>query len=358
MRSARHLAAALLAVGLLLTPAVARLRDSGRFHTAELVRRYRSLTRRDRIALIITVHERVGIGRKLLLLPEIHYNEDEKFSIGGRVNANDVFGAGEFISVPVLFGGLDRVALEVRKDWDSGWSVGGEFGARRVRNPHFKVDDERVRGAAFVQFRVADPLWLLLQGTWDDVTFGELSQRLSVYGVSFRFDTRLDPAFAYDSILLTGSWEVLRPQGDATVNRFRLELAGHKTLIGQAVLAVRGYASFADRPLPEYERAVIGGMVSLRGYRAGSFSGDNSVLGTVELRLPITAVRSVGRVGLTAFWDVGTAHDDGTRLDGAVFHHGVGGGVFLVAPIVRLNVDVGTDLKGSTRLHFVLGFRF
>jgi len=178
--------------------------------------------------------------------------------------------------------------------------------------------------------------------------------------VGAAFDTRPSRAFPYDSVLVSADWQRVDPDAGVSANRYRLELAGYKTVVGQVVLAARGVLHTADAPLPAYERPYVGGMVSLRGTKAGTFSGDSTALGTVELRIPITSVLtgSIARVGFTAFWDTAAVWDYGEKLGGQRFHHGVGAGVYLQAPLVRLNLDVGNNLEGNTRVHFGLGFRF
>jgi outer membrane translocation and assembly module TamA len=62
---------------------------------------------------------------------------------------------------------------------------------------------------------------------------------------------------------------------------------------------------------------------------------------------------------VSAFFDAGTAYDVGGRLDKAEWHRGVGGGVFLIASVFRLNLDVARGLKtDDTRLHLGVGFPF
>jgi len=39
-------------------------------------------------------------------------------------------------------------------------------------------------------------------------------------------------------------------------------------------------------------------------------------------------------------------------------HDGAGVGVFLMAPLVHLNLDLGSDLRGHARVHFSTGFTF
>lgn len=335
-----------------------RLHDSGRFAEVRVERRYRSLTRTDRVVVLIIVREKVSAARKLLVLPQFRYNEDEDFSAGVRLSAKDLLGGSEFLSLPVSFGGVDSVALEVRKDWDSGVIIGAAFGVRRFENPHFEIDDERVRAGAFLRYRTRSPLWVEGRVRFDDVSFGELDENLLVYGVTATFDTLPETAFPYDSVLLSAGWEGLHGSERGLVNRFRLEAAGYKTLIGQLVLAARVAATLSDAPLPTYEKSYVGGGVSLRGSKAGSFIGDNALLGTAELRLPLGPVNSPIVYGVSVFWDTAAVWDNAAALSDAPLHHGVGGGVFFILPGIRLNLDVANNTEGSTRVHFGFGFRF
>ncbi|NKB89503.1 MAG: BamA/TamA family outer membrane protein [Acidobacteria bacterium] len=337
-----------------------RLLDDGRFGAASAEWRFRSLTRRDQATLLLTIQESTSAARKVLFLPEIRYNEDEKFSAGARASVKDLFGGGTLISVPVLIGGLDRAAVEVSRRWDSGVGVGGEFQWRQFTNPFADVKDERTGGGLWFDRRFGSALSLRLEGDYHDVEFGGVEDTLVRYGAGLTFDTRPSRAFAYESVLLSASWQRVEPDSISAANRYRLEAAAYKTLVGQVVLAARGVLHTADAPLPAYERPFVGGMNSLRGTKAGTFSGDSTAQGTVELRIPITSVMtgSIARVGLVAFWDTAATWDHGESMGDQPFHHGVGGGVYLQAPLVRLNLDVGNNLEGDTRVHVGLGFRF
>ncbi len=333
-----------------------RLLDSGRFAAVEVLARYRSLTPTDRVLLILSAHQKTSASDKLLVMPELQYNENEKLSVGGRVAAKNLFGGGELISIPVIYGGVDQVAIEVTRGWDSGFRVGGSVGARRFENPHAGVDDARLYATAFAERRLTDALQLRLDGEYADVDFGRVSETLWTYGASLRFDTRPNMSFPYDAVVASAGWQRLAPAAGA--NRFRFELAAYKTLVGQAVLAARAVLHTTDSPLPAHERPYVGGMVSLRGYRAGALGGDSVAFGGVEVRVPVTTSFSIARLGFTAFWDIGTAYSYGLPISRAQFENGVGAGVFLVAPLVRLNLDVANNLEGDTRVHFGLGFRF
>ena len=68
---------------------------------------------------------------------------------------------------------------------------------------------------------------------------------------------------------------------------------------------------------------------------------------------------SGAKLGVTAFMDAGKAFDVGQRLEDAPWHQGIGGGVFLIATVFRVNLDVARGLKdGDTRVHLSTGFGF
>ena len=115
----------------------------------------------------------------------------------------------------------------------------------------------------------------------------------------------------------------------------------------------------ADAALPPYERLLLGGAGSLRGLRAGAFDGDRTLAATAELRVPLTSVLNGAKLGVVAFMDAGKAWNVGESMDAARWHRGVGGGVFLLASIVRINLDIARGLKtGDTRVHLSTGFGF
>jgi len=75
--------------------------------------------------------------------------------------------------------------------------------------------------------------------------------------------------------------------------------------------------------------------------------------------VPFSSPLSTGRVGFTVFMDAGIDAPYGQPLSDAERHRSAGGGLFIVAPLVRLNLDVARSLDGhSTRLHFGTGFTF
>ena len=96
-------------------------------------------------------------------------------------------------------------------------------------------------------------------------------------------------------------------------------------------LAVRGGASMASGLFPAQYAATIGGWRTLRGYPWERFSGDASVNGSTELRVPVGTVNLLLRwnAGIFGLADVGRVWMAG-ESDGG-WHTGFGGGVWLEA---------------------------
>jgi len=121
---------------------------------------------------------------------------------------------------------------------------------------------------------------------------------------------------------------------------------------------VRGQAVHAGSPLPGFEKALLGGADSVRGYRAGHRAGDRVAAFSAEVRLPLTSPRSVGRFGVKAFADLGAAWAANERVSDQRFDRGIGGGVYVGATAVTANVDLAWPERGKPRVHVGMGLTF
>ncbi len=127
---------------------------------------------------------------------------------------------------------------------------------------------------------------------------------------------------------------------------------------GSNVLALRGAYVRASGALPLFEQTLLGGSGSLRGYRTGHRAGDNVATASVELRVPLNSPLNTGRFGVKAFADWGTAWQSGDRLADQRVERGLGGGVYVGAGPVILDLDVAWPETGKPRAHFGLGVSF
>lgn len=129
-------------------------------------------------------------------------------------------------------------------------------------------------------------------------------------------------------------------------------------VVRQVVLSARLQVDQASGPLPAYAKPVFGGADTLRGIRAGSAVGDNLVAASIEARAPVGSPLRMTRVGVLAFYDVGTTYDHGTRWRDKDLERGIGAGIFLVDPFVQLQLSVARGLGRSTRVHLATGVSF
>jgi outer membrane protein assembly factor BamA len=296
-----------------------------------------------------------------MFLPILSYADGYGFTYGGRFSTKDFLGMDERLSFPLTWGGTRRAAVEVDRQFKTGplTRIEGSYGIWQRENPRFEIDDRRVELKGRAEKEFATVLRLSADASRSDVEFAALDDTLWTVGAGVAVDTRGNPSFPRNAFYLGTGWTGLHVNDQPRINRYTAEARGYVGVFRQVVLATRVQYTGADATLPLYERLLFGGAQHVRGYDVGTFAGDKLLVTSAELRVPITSVISGGKVGLTAFFDAGKVIDHDGRFDAVPWQRGVGGGVFLIASIFRLNLDVARGLDNDkTRVHFATGFAF
>ena len=336
-----------------------RLVTSGLFETVDVHKRYRSLTATDRIALMIVVRERPRRLDRLMFTPILRYDEGYGISYGLGFGLVDIPGQGGRVSFPMTWGADRRTAFEVERPFGTegvGRLRGGGSSGRRV-HPHFEVEDRRSRVWGGVERRLALGVRAGAEAALEEVVFGELTDRLTRAIVFLEYDS-LSGMFPRDDVKLRASVERLSVAGHpAAIFRPRVDAQAFKGVGGQAVLAARVLYEGASAPLPPYERSLLGGLNTLRGWEFGARVGDRLLAASIELRLPLSSPLATGKTGFLLFYDTAAVWNDGSVRD--QWLKGVGVGVFLDLPVIgSVRFDVGHDLRGGVVAHSVVGFGF
>jgi hypothetical protein len=355
-----------------------RLKSSGRFETVEVRKRYRSIDDPTDIAIILLVHEKATvvanpvtgapmtrpsrwISTRLMFLPIVSYADGYGFTYGARVSTRDLLGVGERLSVPATWGGTRRIALEAERTFKGGplTRVLSSVALFQRENPRYEIDDRRVELRARAERNLAQIVFLGAETSRASVKFAELDDRMWTVGADAAIDTRGNPSFPSNAFYLGGGWTSLKVDRLDRINRYTADARGYLRLIRQPVLAVRALYTTTDAPLPIYERLLIGGSSTLRGFDAGAFEGDKALVTSAELRVPITSVISGAKLGATIFTDAARVIDYGGKLADAKWQRGAGAGLFLIASVVKINFDVSHGFDGGgTRVHLSSGFAF
>ncbi|MDQ2730584.1 MAG: BamA/TamA family outer membrane protein [Armatimonadota bacterium] len=123
----------------------------------------------------------------------------------------------------------------------------------------------------------------------------------------------------------------------------------------QKVLAVRLLYGRISTGVPAFQYFFLGGADTLRGYQEDNFFGENMVLGSAELRIPV----ALNKLQVVGFADLGDAWGGKyTPNKGLQLYPGVGVGVRVVIPAIgplRLDYAFG---KFGPRPHFSIGQTF
>lgn len=351
----------------------ARLEKSDRFAAVDVLERYQSLTDFSAVLVLITLTEREGVSvdvpmpgpmrvlkARTMWLPMLRYEDGYGFTYGARVSFVDVLGKRSRLSVPLTWGGERRATVELERAFRKGpfTRILATGGVWRREHPSLDVGDRREGGTLVADRAVTS--WLRVGGTASaaSVHFGGAVDTLSTAGVEATVDTRRDPAFPRNAVFASMRWERLWFDQAQDTSRLQTDVRGFLGLFGSSVLAVRLQQSRAADPLPVFEQALLGGTSSLRGFGLGYRYGDRLAAGTLELRLPISSPRHIGRAGIAIFADSGAVYDAHTTLDHAKYDTGVGAGWFLQLPVLSFRLDVAHGIDHGTRGHVTMGVTF
>jgi hypothetical protein len=317
------------------------------------------IDRSDEVSLMSVVRQRVGWGDHVQVLPLFEWSDEYGVTAGGRVSLVQMYGADDRLSFPLAVGGRDMVRAEFTDDFDHRFLSGvrADGGFLREVNPHYQESETRVGANARVFRRFAQAQFEVEAGV-AEVEFQGVTQRQVSWGIGGRFDTRRETGLPRNAVYAAAAWKPLAIiEGDYT-DRFELDLRGYVGVASRSTLVIGARYDGADGELPPYEKFLLGGLSTLRGFEPGQFIGDNRVTASVELRTPVWEPVPIVIIGVNGFWDTGTVWDYGSELSKARFHNGVGGGAFLMAGFVRLNVDLGYGLGEGWQFHIGSGLRY
>lgn len=108
-----------------------------------------------------------------------------------------------------------------------------------------------------------------------------------------------------------------------------------------------------------YQEMQLGGVHNLRGFHTNRFTGKTSLYYNLDIRLKLfdfTSYIVPGSLGLLGFNDVGRVWQPGQTSD--KWHHGYGGGIYIVpADLILIQAAVGFS-KESTMPYISAGFNF
>lgn len=354
-----------------------RLKASGKFQTIQVLKRYASIEDASQIALVILVNEgpveiempkqagdvprilKRGGFKNFMFMPIFDLEDGYGLTFGARVAFVGMARGHNRLSSPLTWGGLKRAGLEYERTFDRGplsrVEVGGVIQQRT--NPAYEEHDDRKRVWARAE-RVAGPIRLGATAGYQDVSFADLDDQLKTVGADIAFDTRLDPVLPRNAVFASASWERVTGATTNGLDRIKLDGRGYLGLPGQSVLVARALREDASDPQPLYLRSLLGGWSNLRGFRAGSYTGDTLVAGSLELRVPLNSPLKIARVGVNVFVDTGTTYEKGVRFADSPLYTGYGAGGWMTITALKLGVAVAHGKGAGTRVTFAGGLTF
>jgi len=176
-------------------------------------------------------------------------------------------------------------------------------------------------------------------------------------------DTRLSIIYPVQGMYAQGNIEAAGLFGGASFTRLTGEarrywsLGGGKDTRPPRVLAARLQAGASSGTPPFLDQFFLGGLDTLRGYEIDRFVGNNMVLFTSELRVPVSdSIHGIVFVDAGDAWggpfaDVLADSDFNLRL-------AYGIGVNILSPLGLVRFNYGFNIDGGNQLNFGIGPAF
>jgi outer membrane protein assembly factor BamA len=354
------------------------LRKSRKFESVQVLKRFASISDLSQILLVVIVDEgavhvemtgdpnhptRVvkSRGPKVMILPVLGAEDGYGASYGVRLALPDPAGKRSRLAFPLTWGGVRRAAAEFEKQLPGAPidRIRADVSMSRVTNPFYDRPDDRVRVSIRGEREVVHGLRVGAIGGWQHASFESLDDRFTQVGADVVVDTRIDPALPRNAVYARAAWDHLdfgsaARAGEHTsggINRVDLDARGYVGVFRQNILAIRALRRDSDKPLPPYLQPLFGGIGTVRGFKAGTAVGDTVVATSAELIVPLTPALGVGKLGVSAFVDYGTAYNKGERLADQTMKRGAGGSVWFTAAFFHFNVAVARGHNATTRVH-------
>lgn len=354
-----------------------RLEATTRFRDVQVLKRFASIADPLQVLVVIVVNEgplsveagveadapvrvrRRRVLANLLVAPILDGEDGYGLTLGARVAWTGIGGPRGRVSAPLTWGGWRRAGLEYERQFSRGpltrLMVGTSIESRR--NPAFDESARQARVWGRAE-RTVGPFRAAGTAGVSHVRFGPLHDRLRSVGAEVAFDTRLDPMVPRNAIYVLGSAEWIGIDNARILRRTRVDARGYLALLGQSVLVLRAVREGANGRLPPYLQPLLGGWSSLRGHKAGAFVGDFLTAASIEVRVPLTSPRRVGKLGVSVFTDAGKAYPFGVRYDDVPLRQGSGVSVWYTVTVFQVGVGVAHAHGGGTRATFGAGLRF
>jgi outer membrane protein assembly factor BamA len=385
-----------------LADAEARLRAAITFDSAEVLKRFASISDPTQVLVLIQVDEgpvrvempdidvpipnvpglptaRPTVVRRsrlnVMFVPILSAEDGYGFTYGAQFAFAGHHTHRRRVVLPASWGGDKRIGAEYQQEFSQRLAPRLRTGAfiQRRTHPFFALrqssgrperesrgdeNADRTRVWGRTEWSLLRDVRAGAEIAWQSSSLAGQEVDARSIGADVIVDTRVDPLMPHNAILVRSAIERLHFSSTSTAVKTAIDANGYVGVYRGTVLALRAVREDFSKSAPAFYKSMLGGSSNLRGFQAGHNIGDTLVAGSAELRIPTTSPLRMARFGISIFMDAGTTYDKGQRFSDQKLQKGVGAGLWATAPLFRFSVAVACGIGSGMRTHIGAGLTF
>ncbi len=311
------------------------------------------------------------------------FSSSEGLILSGSVSQSNVLGSGNFLAIQANTSKVNTVyALSYTNPYytDEGVSLGFDVYTRKVDSTSLSVTTYTTASQG-VGLRVGVPVtetdtvglglgYEHTRSTVDTNASPVYANFVSVFGNSYSIlrgdaswarDTRDSRLYPMKGVLQRAVGEIGLPGGELNYVKLTYQHQWLRPLSRDTALLLNGEVGWgkglAGDPFPFFKNYYVGGVTSVRGYKAGTIGpkdtlgqamgGTRRLLGNIEYLFPLPGMKNDKSARLSAFVDAGAVYGPDDKLSLGDLRYSAGLSLSWVSPVGPLKFSLAKALNAK-----------
>jgi len=299
------------------------------------------------VILLVIIKEKPPIFFELV---EVYFDEETyKNYWGAKIGYNNLSGKNQELWLTAAVGNLKKLEFGYQNNYFIDFFWGICFSNSWYKNEFYNFKENRFIGKIFVGKKISK-LETNLWANYEKIKIDNSSllhkdaPELFKLGINMAYSSKDSEIFPSKGIVAYASfYKALNGKKKAIYDRYMFNISSFFNLLKRNVLALDFKSIISEGNVPIYDMLFFGGLNTLRGFSAETYSGNSYIVFTSEYRIPIEKPTGTA---LYFFSDLGSITNSKRDFTLKNFKSNFGIGLFWVLKEeAKLRIDLSVSPK-------------